>query len=93
MLALYLLTQNKSNLPAQELMRHLGVSYRTAWRLKHTLMQAMVERETGRRLGGPVQVDDANLDGECNGSKAGRASGNKRPFVIGVSISDAGHPR
>lgn len=93
LLALYLLSQSKTNLSALELMRHLGVCYRTAWRLKHKLMQAMTEREADRRLGGLVQVDDAYLGGERNGGKAGRGSENKRPFVIGVSTSDAGHPR
>ncbi|OLG36936.1 transposase, partial [Xanthomonas oryzae pv. oryzae] len=33
--------QSKTNLSALELMRHLGVSYPTAWRMKHKLMQAM----------------------------------------------------
>ncbi len=58
-LALYLLTQSKTNVAALELMRHLGVCYRTAWRIKHKLMQAMTEREAGRQLGGLVQIDDA----------------------------------
>lgn len=93
LLALYLLSQAKTNLSALELMRHLGVCYRTAWRLKHKLMQAMCEREAPRRLGGLVQVDDAYLGGERNGGKAGRGSENKRPFVIGVSVTDAGHPQ
>lgn len=92
-LALYLLSQSKTNLSALELMRHLGVCYRTAWRLKHKLMQAMTEREAGRRLGGLVQVDDAYLGGERNGGKSGRGSENKRPLVIGVSTNEAGHPR
>lgn len=92
-LALYLLTQSKTNLSALALMRHLGVCYRTAWRLKHKLMQAMTEREADRRLGGLVQMDDAYLGGERNGGKTGRGSENKRPFVIGVSTSEAGHPR
>jgi len=35
-LALYLLTSTKTNMAAPELKRHLGVSYRTAWRIKHT---------------------------------------------------------
>lgn len=85
LLALYLLSQSKTNLAALELMRHLGVCYRTAWRLKHKLMQTMSERDADRRLGGLVQVDDAYLGGERNGGKAGRGSENKRPFVIGVS--------
>jgi len=50
-LALYLLTQSKTNLSALELMRHLGVCYRTGWRLKRKLMQVMTERKAARRLG------------------------------------------
>lgn len=92
-LALYLLTQSKTNVAALELMRHLGVCYRTAWRLKHKVMQAMTEREAGRQLGGIVLVDDAYLGGERNGGKAGRGSENKVPFVIAVEVSDKGHPR
>lgn len=92
-LALYLLTQSKSNMAALELMRHLGVCYRTAWRIKHKLMQAMTEREAQRQLGGVVQIDDAYLGGERNGGKRGRGSENKVPFVIAVETSDEGHPR
>ena len=47
-LALYLLVQTKTNLAALELMRHLGVNYKAAWRIKHKLMQAMTEREAHR---------------------------------------------
>jgi len=78
---------------ALELMRHLGVCYRAAWRVKHKLMQAMTEREAGRQLGGIVQIDDAYLGGERNGGKAGRGSENKAPFVIAVETTDEGHPR
>ncbi len=91
-LALYLLTQSKTNMAALELTRHLGVCYRTAWRLKHKLMQAMCEREASRKLGGRVQVDDAYLGGERNGGKPGRGSENKRPFVVAVATDDEGHP-
>lgn len=93
LLAMYLLSQSKTNLSALELMRHLGVSYPTAWRMKHKLMQAMAEREAGRRLGGVVQLDDAYLGGERNGGKAGRGSENKRPFLIAVETTQDGRPR
>ena len=46
-----------------------GVTYRTAWRLKHKIMQAMTQREESRRLRGLVQIDDAYLGGERNGGK------------------------
>lgn len=60
-LAMHLLTSTKTNLAALELMRHLDVCYRTAWRLKQKVMQAMLEREEPRHLDGFVQVDDAYL--------------------------------
>ena len=91
-LALYLLSQSKTNMAALELMRHLGVCYKTAWRMKHKLMQAMTEREANRQLGGIVLIDDAYLGGERNGGKAGRGSENKVPFVIALEVSEQGHP-
>ena len=83
-LGLHLLTSTKTNLAALELMRHLGVCYRTAWRLKQKVMQAMTEREESRKLKGLVQIDDAYLGGERNGGKAGRGSENKQAFLIAV---------
>ncbi|AZK88883.1 IS1595 family transposase [Xanthomonas oryzae pv. oryzae] len=92
LLGMYLLGQSKTNLSALELMRHLGVSYPTAWPMKHKLMQAMTQREAKRKLGGIVQLDDAYLGGERNGGKAGRGSENKRPFVIAVETTEDGRP-
>lgn len=87
-LALYLLTSTKTNMAALELMRHLDVCYRTAWRLKHKVMQAMTNREEARKLSGFVQIDDAYLGGERNGGKAGRGSENKQAFVIAVETDE-----
>ena len=87
-LAMHLLTASKTNLSALELKRHLGVCYRTAWRMKHKIMDAMAQREEGRQLAGFVQVDDAYLGGERNGGKPGRGSENKQPFVIAVSTDE-----
>ena len=85
---MHLLTSSKTNLSALELMRHLGVCYRTAWKLKHKITQAMTAREEGRQLDGFVQIDDAYLGGERNGGKSGRGSENKQPFVIAVSTDE-----
>ncbi|MGH9808234.1 MAG: IS1595 family transposase [Terriglobia bacterium] len=86
--AIYALTVTKTNLAALELMRQLGVCYRTAWRLKHKIMQAMAAREETRQLAGFVQVDDAYLGGERNGGKPGRGSENKQPFLIAVATDE-----
>lgn len=86
--AMYLLSSTKTNLSALELKRHLGVNYKSAWRLKHKIMQAMVEREEPRKLNGFVQIDDAYLGGERNGGKPGRGSENKQPFLIAVQTDE-----
>jgi transposase-like protein len=88
---IYLVTQNKSNISALSLKRHLGISYRSAWRLKHKLMEAMAEREAPRRLHGDVIADDAYLGGKHAG-KPGRGSENKVPFVAAVELTEEGHP-
>ena len=62
-LALYLVTQSKNGISAMELKRQLGVSYNTAWLLKHKLMQAIRERDDSQPLLGTVELDDAYLGG------------------------------
>lgn len=89
-LAMQLLTQSKNNVAALELMRHLGVSYRSAWLMKHKLMQVMYLRELPRRLTGRVEIDDAYLGGERSGGKPGRGSENKVPFVAAVQTTESG---
>jgi transposase-like protein len=91
-LAIYLLSQAKTGLSALALKRQLGVSYPTAWLLHQKINRAMAEQESGHRLSGAVQLDDAYLGGERTGGKAGRGSENKVPFVAAVSLSDEGHP-
>jgi transposase-like protein len=89
--AIYLVTQNKNNISALSLKRHLGVSYSTAWRVKHKLLEAMRQRESRRLLQGVVIADDAVLGGEHAG-KPGRGSENKAPFMAAVELNEEGHP-
>jgi len=91
-LAMHLLTQAKNNVAALELMRHLGVSYPTAWLVKHKLMEVMRLREDERQLTGRVEIDDAYLGGERSGGKTGRGSENKVPFIAAVQTTEAGQP-
>jgi hypothetical protein len=91
-LAMQLLTQSKNNVSALELMRQLGVCYRSAWLLKHKIMEAMRLREDSRELSGRVEIDDAYLGGELSGGKAGRGSQNKVPIVAAVQTTASGHP-
>jgi ribosomal protein L37AE/L43A len=91
-LAMHLLTQAKNNVSALELKRHLGVSYPTAWLVKHKLMEVMRLREDSRRLTGRVEIDDAYLGGERSGGKTGRGSENKVPFIAAVQTTNDGKP-
>jgi transposase-like protein len=90
--AMHLITQAKNNVSALELKRHLGVSYPTAWLVKHKLMEVMRQREESRKLTGRVEIDDAYLGGEYHGGKPGRGSPNKVPFVAAVQTTEAGAP-
>lgn len=92
-LAMHLLTQSKNNVAALELKRHLGVCYKTAWLIKHKLMEVMRRREDGRQLDGRVEIDDAYLGGERSGGKTGRGSENKVPFVAAVQTTAEGQPQ
>lgn len=91
-LAIYLLTQSKNGRSALSLKRDLGVSYNTAWLLKHKLMQAMQDREAGRQLVGWVQMDDAYWGGERHDGRTGRGASGKQALVAAVQCSEAGHP-
>jgi transposase-like protein len=91
-LAMHLMTQAKNNVSALELKRHLGVSYPTAWLLKHKIMDLMGQREQWRQLTGRVEIDDAYLGGEVHRGKPGRGSPNKIPFVAAVQTTESGHP-
>lgn len=91
-LAIYLLTQRKAGVSTLDLARELGVSQNTAWKVKHKLMQAMLERESPRRLSGRVEMDDAYWGGERRGGKRGRGAPGKAPFVAAVQTTEEGHP-
>ena len=89
-LAMHLLTQAKTNMSMLELSRHLGVSYPSAWLMKHKLMEVMRLREDSRQLSGRVELDDGYLGGRRSGGKTGRGSENKIPFVTAVQTTESG---
>jgi hypothetical protein len=92
LLAMFLLTPQKNGISALELKRHLGVSYLTAWRVKHKLLQVMKEQDNQTPLSGVIEVDDAYWGGERHGAKSGRGSPNKVPFIAALPCDEDGHP-
>ncbi len=91
-LAMYLMTQSKNAISTLELKRQVGVCYKTAWMLKHKVLEVMLQREAPRQLAGRVELDDAYLGGEKPGGKRGRGSENKVPFVAAVETTACGKP-
>jgi transposase-like protein len=90
-LSMHLLTQGKHSISALELMRQIGVSYETAWNVKHKLMQVMLEREKGRVLSERVEMDDAYMGGERHDGTTGRGTTGKTPFLAAVQTTPDGN--
>ena len=86
---IYFMTQDKKGASAMKLHRQLGISYNAAWRMRHKLMQVMMERDRAHPLGGFIQLDDAYLGGERSGGKRGRGAPGKTPFVAAVETNAA----
>jgi ribosomal protein L37AE/L43A len=91
--ATQLLTQAKNYVSALELKRQRGMSYRSAWLMKHKILEAMRVAADERELDGHVEIDDAYLGGESCGGKTGRGTDDKVSFVAAVQSSPDGHPR
>ena len=83
-LAMYLITQCKNGISSLEMSRYLGISYNATWRLKHKIMEVMLEQENVKKLSGDIKVDDSYLGGVFVGGKRGRGSENKTPFVVAL---------
>ena len=70
------------------------MTYKTAWLVKHKLLQTMLLREKPRRLDERVEIDDAYPGGERTGHiYGGRGPCGKTAFVAAVQTSADGQPR
>jgi len=61
--AVFLMTEAKKGMSANQLRRTLGVAHKTAWYLCHRIRSAMVEERTDR-LGGIVEIDETYIGGK-----------------------------
>ncbi len=91
-LAIHLVTQAKNGISALELGRQVDVSYKTAWMMKHKLMQVMKEQEDKDTLCGRIEIDDAYLGGKNKGGKRGRGASKKIPFFAAIQTSEDRRP-
>jgi transposase-like protein len=83
--AVYLFTTTRHGVPAKELQRQLGVTYKTAWRMGHEIRKHMADVDGEALIGGPgtaVEVDETLIGGVKKGKHMRGAAG--KTVVIGM---------
>ena len=81
--AIYLFSVAKNGVSAKELERHLGVTYKTAWRIAKQIRLLMAQ--DGEKLSGVVEADETYIGGRNVG--AGSNFRNKTP-ILGATEKD-----
>lgn len=71
--AMYLFTTSCHGVPAKELQRQLGVTYKTAWRIGHEIRKYMGKVDGDFLLSGTIEADETMIGGVRKG-KRGRAA-------------------
>ena len=83
--AIYLFTTSRHGVPAKELQRQLGVTYKTAWRIGHEIRQFMGEVDGDDGLSGDVEVDETFVGGKEKGRYGfGKVQPSKKTVVFGM---------
>ena len=82
-LCVYLLSESKKGMSANQLKRILGVSYKTAWYLCHRVRAAMKEVNP-EPLDGIVEMDETFVGGVQRGKHWKRLENNKKEVVVGI---------
>ena len=97
-LAIYYITASKNGVAALELQRHIGVTYKCAWRMMHQIRKLMGEELPPMK--GTVEMDETYIGGKRPGKRgrgaAGKAivvgtverQGNVAPFVVEQANAD-----
>jgi transposase-like protein/predicted RNA-binding Zn-ribbon protein involved in translation (DUF1610 family) len=75
--AMYLFTTSRHGVPAKELQRQLGVTYKCAWRMGHEIRKYMNQVDGDDPLDGHVEVDETMIGGIRRGQKRGRGAPGK----------------
>jgi transposase len=81
--AIYLFANSKNGVSGKELERHLGVTYKTAWRMAKQIRELMQNQDQdGEMMCSIVEADETYVGGRRRG-KRGRGAEGKTP-VIGI---------
>lgn len=83
-LAMYLFANSKNGVSAMELQRHLGCTYKTAWRMAKQIRQLFADQDQDNELLDNIVEADETYVGGTRPGKRGRGAEGKTP-VIGVA--------
>ena len=90
--AMYLFTTSRHGVPAKELERQLGVTYKTAWRMAHELRKLMVQTDSRGHSSfgsGHVEIDETFVGGKAKGRGKGRGDpGRHMTPIFGIVERD-----
>ncbi len=76
--ALYLFTASRHGVPAKELQRQLGVTYKTAWRIGHEIRKYMARVDGDPPLSGHIEADETYIGGKPRQRRRQADQGNWR---------------
>lgn len=79
--AMYLFTTTRHGVPAKELQRQLGVTYKCAWRMGHEIRKYMANTDGDDGLSGHIEADETYVGGVQKNAR-GRPSKNSNKTAI-----------
>lgn len=85
--AMYLFTASRHGVPARELERQLGVTYKCAWRIAHELRKLMAMADYKGPMGGPgkhLEADETWVGGRARGHEQGKGARVNKTIVMGI---------
>jgi len=82
--AMYLFSTSRHGVPAKELQRQLGVTYKCAWRMGHEIRKYMTDVDGDGRYGGHVEMDETYHGGEKRRKRGGVPMKNKTA-IFGIA--------
>lgn len=88
-MAIALMVESKKGISANQVSRHIGVTYKTAWYLCHRIREAMQEPKT-LKLGGEsitVEIDETYIGGKKRGAGV-KAAKRSKTIVVGMAERD-----
>jgi transposase-like protein len=82
--AIYLFTTTRHGVPAKELQRQLGVTYKCAWRMGHEIRKYMGKVDGDDGLSGTVEVDETYVGGRVSNHMGHPTSESNKTAVFGM---------